>query len=52
MFLGVEWFWWLVIAAILVVSIPFKIKFMKWQNKRRQEKKNSQRGKWRDEVLK
>ncbi len=34
------------------VSIPFKIKFMKWQNKRRQEKKNSQRGKWGDEVLK
>ena len=44
--LGLEWYWWLVIAIILVISIPFKIKFMKWWGKRQQEKKNSQRGKW------
>lgn len=44
--LGLEWYWWLVIAVILVVSIPFKIKFMKWWSKHRQEKQNNQRGKW------
>jgi hypothetical protein len=32
-----------------VISIPFKIEFMKWRNKRQQEKKNSQSGKWRDD---
>lgn len=47
--LGLEWYWWLVIAVILVISIPFKIKFMKWWGKRQQEKKSSQRGKWGDD---
>lgn len=47
--LGLEWYWWLVIAVILVVSIPFKIKFMKWWSKHRQEKQNNQRGKWGDD---
>lgn len=45
-FLGLEWYWWLVIAAVLVISVPFKIKFMKWWNKRELEKKKEQRGKW------
>ena len=44
--LGLEWYWWLVIVVILVISIPFKIKFMKWWNKRSQEKKKNQRGRW------
>ena len=44
MFLGLAWYWWLVIVAVLVVSIPFKIKFMKWWTKRQQGK--DQRGKW------
>ena len=44
--LGLEWYWWLLIAVILVISIPFKIRFMKWWNKCRQEKKSSQHGKW------
>ena len=49
MFLGVEWYWWLIIVAVLVISIPFKIKFMKWWNRRQHEKKDSQPRKWGDE---
>lgn len=26
MFSGVEWYWWLIIAAVLIISIPFKIR--------------------------
>ena len=44
MFLGLEWYWWLVIAAVVVVSIPLKVKFMKWWSRRGREKK--QYGKW------
>ena len=49
MFLRVQWYWWLLIAAMLVISIPFKIKFMKWWSKRRQEKDKEQHGKWGDD---
>ncbi len=31
-----EWYWWFFIAVI-IVSIPFKIKFMKWYSKRQKE---------------
>ena len=48
MFLGLAWYWWLVIVAALIVSIPFKVMFMKWWSKRQQEK-NGQRGKWGDD---
>ncbi|GAA0791096.1 hypothetical protein GCM10008910_01760 [Faecalicatena orotica] len=48
-FLGLAWYWWLVIAVVLAVSIPFKVKFMRWWNKRRQERKEEQHGKWGDE---
>lgn len=48
-FLGLEWYWWLVITAVLAVSIPFKIKFMKWWSLREQEKKKRQHGKWGDD---
>ena len=47
MFLGLAWYWWRAIMAAMIVSIPFKVKFMKWWSKRRQEKK-SQQGKWGD----
>ena len=47
MFLGLQWYWWLVIAALLIISIPFKVKFMKWWSKRRQERNG--RGKWGDD---
>ena len=35
------------IVVVLIVSIPFKVKFMKWWSKRQQGK--NQRGKWGDE---
>lgn len=49
MFLGLEWYWWIVIVALLIVSIPFKVKFMKWWSRRRQEQKKGQREKWGDD---
>lgn len=49
MFSGLEWYWWIVIVAVLIVSIPFKVKFMKWWNRRQQEQKKSQHGKWGDD---
>lgn len=48
-FLDLEWYWWLLIVAGIIIAIPFKIRFMKWWNKRRQEKKNNQQGKWGDD---
>lgn len=49
MFLGLAWYWWLVIVAALLVSIPFKVKFMRWWNERRRNQKKNQRGKWGDD---
>lgn len=49
MFLGLAWYWWVLIVVILFISIPFKIKFTKWWSKRQKEKENSQREKWGDE---
>ena len=49
MFLGLEWYWWLLIVAVLILSIPFKVKFMKWWSRREQGRKKEQRGKWGDE---
>lgn len=43
-----EWYWWLVIVLILIISLPFKVKFMKWWNQRQQEKKESQK-EWGDD---
>ncbi len=48
MFLGVEWYWWLAIAAALAVSVPFKMKWIKGWSKRRQAQRKNQRGKWGD----
>ena len=48
MFLGLAWYWWLVIVAALIISILFKVKFMKWWSKHQREKKG-QRGKWGDD---
>ena len=49
MFLGLEWYWWLVIAVALIIIIPLKVKFMKWWGRREQGRKKEQRGKWGDE---
>ena len=48
-FLDLEWYWWLLIVVVAIIAVPFKIKFMKWWNKRLQEKKNSRQGKWGDD---
>ena len=49
MFLGLEWYWWMVILAALILSIPFKVKFMKWWGRRKQEGKKGRYGKWGDD---
>ena len=49
MFLGLAWYWWIVIWAVFIISIPFKVKFMRWRGRREQEKKKEQRGKWGDD---
>lgn len=41
MFLGLEWYWWLVVVAALIITIPLKIKFMKWWETRQSEKKKT-----------
>ncbi|GFI09724.1 MAG: hypothetical protein HFI24_10840 [Lachnospiraceae bacterium] len=48
MFLGLEWYWWLVTAA-LILSIPFKVKFIKWWSTREQGRKKERYGKWGDD---
>ncbi len=49
MFLGLEWHWWAVIVAALIISVPLKVKFMKWWSKGAQRKKKEQHGKWGDD---
>lgn len=46
MFLGMEWYWWLIIVAVIALSIPFKIKFMKWWSRRQEEKHHNHKDKW------
>lgn len=45
MLLELEWYWWLIIFLV-VISIPFKVKFMTWWSKRHKEQGNTQRDKW------
>lgn len=49
MFLGLEWYWWLVILAVLIISVPFKVKFIKWWGRREQGKKKRASEKWGDD---
>ncbi len=49
MFLEVEWYWWLIIIIVLVFTIPFKMKAVKWWNTHQQEKKDNKSGKWGDD---
>ena len=46
MFLGLEWYWWLRIAGVVIVSIPFKVKFMKWWGRRQKEQNDNHKDKW------
>ncbi|MDE7416836.1 MAG: hypothetical protein K2N44_11165 [Lachnospiraceae bacterium] len=48
-FLGMEWYWWLIIGVAIIVIIPIKLKFVKWWAKREQEKKKETKNKWGDE---
>lgn len=48
-FSDLEWYWWLLIVAVVIIAVPFKIKFMKWWSMRQQEKKNKQQGRWGDD---
>ena len=49
MFLGLQWYWWLLIAVGVIIVIPIKIKFLTWWNEFQREQKKNQRGKWGDE---
>lgn len=45
-FSNLEWYWWLIIAAGLVLIIWLKIKFVTWWNRKDKGKKKD---KWGDE---
>ena len=36
-----EWYWWVIIAVVVIISIPFKLKFIKWYAKKWKEQKDS-----------
>ena len=48
MFLGLQWYWWLliVLGVMFIIGIPIKIKVLKWLNERQREQKKNQLGKW------
>ncbi len=48
MFLGLQWYWWLVIVAAVILAMPFKLRFMKRWSARQQEQNNNRHGKWGD----
>lgn len=48
MFLGLEWYWWLVVAIVVIVAIPIKVMFLKrWSASQRN--KQQSRSKWGDD---
>lgn len=49
-FFDLEWYQWILIAVVLILSVPLKIKFMKWWSKREQNQKNDVHGKWGDDT--
>lgn len=48
-FLDLEWVGWVLIVVVVIIAIPFKIKFMTWWSKSHKEKNNNQQGKWGDD---
>lgn len=48
-FLELEWYWWLLILAVVGVVIPVKVKFMKWWGRKQKEQKNKESNRWGDE---
>lgn len=49
MLLGMEWYWWLAICAVVLLSIPLKMKFMRWWARRQLADKQGKKDKWGDE---
>ena len=51
-FLGLAWYWWFLIVVLVLVSIPLKVKFLKWWSRRSQAHKEEQSGKvgWRGMI--
>ena len=41
MFLGMEWYWWIVLVIAVGGLTPLKLKFMHEWSKRRQEKRRN-----------
>ena len=37
MFLGMKWYKWLLIAAVFLIALPYKIRFIKWWSGRETE---------------
>ncbi|UWD49615.1 hypothetical protein NYR90_05105 [Clostridioides difficile] len=37
-----KWYIWLIIVLIVLISIPFKVKFIKWWDRRQKEKKDKE----------
>lgn len=49
MFFGLDWYWWIVFLILLAVSVPFKIRFMRWWYDRQQKQKKERHEKWGDD---
>lgn len=49
MFLGIQWYWWVVTIVIIAIIIPLKVRFISWWSKHLQEKKEHEHGKWGDD---
>jgi len=49
MMLGLDWYWWLAIILVVVISIPFKIKFVKWWSLSQKHKEDYKKDKWGEE---
>ena len=49
MFLGLEWYWWLVIAIVVIVAIPIKVVFLKRWSASQRNKQHQSQSKWGDD---
>jgi hypothetical protein len=47
---GCAMFWWIAAVAAVVVLIPFKLKFLRWWEARKQKEQLSEHGKWGDDA--
>lgn len=46
MFMGLAWYWWFLLLVVVFISIPLKIKFLKWWESR--SKGDNKKNKWGD----